>query len=129
VIVAHGGLAGEYLSAMEHVVGKREATRAISIQASDDLEHKKNEICQAVSDVDTGAGVVVVVDMFGGTPSNLAIKACESGNRKILYGANLPMLIKLAKARNMSLDDSVRCARDAGRKYLDSMQPNRVEPN
>jgi len=127
VIVAHGGLAGEYLSAMEHVIGKREGTRAIAIQASDDLDLKKMEIYQAVNDVDSGGGVVVVVDMFGSTPSNLAIKACESGNRKILYGANLPMLIKLAKARNMSVDDSVRCARDAGRKYLDSMQPNRAD--
>lgn len=127
--MAHGGLAGEYLSAMEHVVGKCDATRAVSIQASDDLTSKKTEICQAVSDVDSGDGVVMVVDMFGGTPSNLAIKACESGKRKILYGANLPMLIKLAKARNMSMDDSVRCARDAGRKYLDSMQPNKMEQN
>ncbi len=127
MIVAHGGLAGEYLSAMEHVIGKREGTRAIAIQASDDLDLKKMEIYQAVNDVDSGGGVVVVVDMFGSTPSNLAIKACESGNRKILYGANLPMLIKLAKARNMSVDDSVRCARDAGRKYLDSMQPNRAD--
>ena len=123
MIVAHGGLAGEYLSAMEHVVGKREGTRAISIAAADDREDKRAEIYQAVNEVDSGDGVVVVVDMFGGTPSNLAISACESGNRKVLYGANLPMLVKLAKARNLSLDDSVRCARDAGRKYLDSMQP------
>lgn len=127
VIVAHGGLAGEYLSAMEHVVGKREGTRAISIRTTDDRAAKKAEICQAVAEVDSGDGVVIVVDMFGGTPSNLAISACESGNRKVLYGANLPMLVKLAKARNMSMDDSVRCARDAGRKYIDSMQPCTVE--
>ncbi len=129
MIVAHGGLAGEYLLAMEHVVGKCDATRAVSILATDDLDLKRIEICQAVNDVDTGGGVVVVVDMFGGTPSNLAIKACGPGQRKVLYGANLPMLVKLAKSRNMSLDDSVQCARDAGRKYLDSMQPNAGKTN
>ncbi len=129
VIVAHGGLAGEYLLAMEHVVGKHEGTRAVSILATDDLDLKQIEICQAVSDVDSGGGVVVVVDMFGGTPSNLAIRACGPGPRKVLYGANLPMLVKLAKSRNMSLDESVRCARDAGRKYLDSMQPSAGKTN
>ncbi len=110
-------------------MGKHDGTRAISIQETDDRETKRIEICQSVNEVDTGDGVVVVVDMFGGTPSNLAILACENGNRKLLYGANLPMLVKLAKSRNMRLDESVRCARDAGRKYLDSMQPSAGKAN
>lgn len=127
VIVAHGGLAAEYLAATEHVVGKQAGMQAVSIRVSDDREEKRREICAAVSAVDTGDGVVVVTDMFGGTPSNLAVSACQACDRKVIYGANLPMLVKLAKARNQPVDDAVRCACDAGRKYLNSMEPCRAE--
>ncbi|HIP24266.1 MAG TPA: PTS fructose transporter subunit IIA [Rhodobacteraceae bacterium] len=123
VIVAHGGLAAEYLLAMEHVVGKKTGTRAISISRDDDREAKKTEIRLAVNEVDDGDGVVVVTDIFGGTPSNLAINACESGARKIIYGASLPLLVKLAKSRHLPLDESTRCACEAGRKYMNSMEP------
>ena len=118
VIVAHGGLATEYLSALEHVVGKKVGTHAISIATDDNRAAKQSEINAAVDAVDTGDGVVVVTDMFGGTPSNLAMAACHHPNRRVLYGANLPMLVKLAKARNNSLDDAVAAALDAGRKYI-----------
>jgi len=123
VIVAHGGLAAEYLAAMEHVVGQMPATKAISISRDDDREAKQSEIHFAVNEVDDGDGVVVVTDLFGGTPSNLAIGACESGARKVIYGASLPLLVKLAKSRNLPLDVSVQNACDAGRKYMNSMEP------
>ncbi len=123
VIVAHGGLAAEYLAAMEHVVGQKPGTRAISISRGDDREAKEAEIRLAVNEVDIGDGVVVVTDLFGGTPSNLAISACESGARKVIYGASLPLLVKLAKTRHMPLDESTKCACEAGHKYMNSMEP------
>ena len=119
VIVAHGGLAREYLAAVEHVVGHQEGIVAVSIGAEDDRSAKQEEILKASNDVDTGDGVVVVTDMFGGTPSNLSIRACAKTNRKILYGANLPLLIKLAKSRHMNVNDATAFALDAGRKYID----------
>ncbi len=103
---------------MEHVVGPLSAARAITIGAEDTRADKQTEIDRAVADVDQGDGVVVVTDMFGGTPSNLAMAACGREDRKVLYGVNLPMLIKLAKARNKPLDVAVSCALDAGRKYI-----------
>ncbi|QHQ37102.1 PTS sugar transporter subunit IIA [Algicella marina] len=118
VIVAHGGLAREYLLAMEHVVGRSPGTRAISIGPDDTRASKQGEIDAAVEAVDMGDGVVVVTDMFGGTPSNLAMNACGREDRKVLYGVNLPMLIKLAKARNLPLDRAVECALAAARKYI-----------
>ncbi len=118
VIVAHGGLAAEYLSALEHVVGKGPGTIAVAIGDTDNRATKQAEIDAAVASVDTGDGVVVVTDMFGGTPSNLAVAACRRADRRVLYGANLPMLVKLAKARGGSLDDAVAAALDAGRKYI-----------
>lgn len=118
VIVAHGGLAGEYLSAVEHVVGKQDGMRAIAIHADHDREAKRLEICEAADSVDTGDGVVLVTDMFGGSPSNLSLTACKPPDRKILYGMNLPMLVKLAKCRRKSLPDAVVCALEAGRKYI-----------
>lgn len=118
VIVAHGGLAREYLAALEHVVGRHPGTRAISIGPDDTRGSKQDEIDRAVAEVDDGNGVVMVTDMFGGTPSNLAMAACEKANRKVLYGANLPMLIKLAKARHMPIEQAVDCALAAGRKYI-----------
>ena len=120
VIVAHGGLAAEYLSAVEHVVGKQTGIRAIMIAPDDDRGEKQTEICDAADDVDTGAGVVIVTDMFGGSPSNLSLRACSPENRRIMYGANLPMLVKLAKSRRKSVPDAVSAALDAGRKYIDS---------
>lgn len=123
VIVAHGGLAAEYLAAMEHVVGKHPGTRAISISRSDDRTAKQAEIDRAVSDVDTGDGVVVVTDLFGGTPSNLAVNACQTGARKVIYGANLPLLVKLAKSRHLGVDKATQTACEAGHKYMNSMEP------
>ena len=120
VIVAHGGLAREYLAAIEHVVGLQTGIRAISIEKSHDRTEKQNEICEAANVVDQGNGVVVVTDLFGGSPSNLSLLACQPKGRRILYGANLPMLIKLAKSRAKPLPDAVSAALDAGRKYIDS---------
>jgi PTS system mannose-specific IIA component len=120
VIVAHGGLAREYLAAVEHVVGKQSGMRAISIEPDHDRSTKQAEICAAADGVDTGDGVVMVTDMFGGSPSNLSLRACNPKDRKIIYGANLPMLIKLAKSRHKPLEIAVAAACAAGRKYIDS---------
>lgn len=120
VIVAHGGLAREYLAAVEHVVGRQKGILAISIEADHVRSDKQDEICAAADAVDQGEGVVVVADMFGGSPSNLALRACAQDQRRILYGANLPLLIKLAKSRHMAVGDAVRAAMEAGRKYIDS---------
>ena len=122
VIVAHGGLAREYLSALEHVVGKQPDMQAISIEDDCDRGRKQAEICTAANSVDHGEGVVVVTDMFGGSPSNLSLLACAGGpDRRIVYGANLPMLIKLTKSRTMPVNDAVAAALDAGRKYISSL--------
>ncbi|WP_170418962.1 PTS sugar transporter subunit IIA [Ruegeria atlantica] len=120
VLVAHGGLAQEYLAAMQHVVGKQPGLAAISIEADHDREAKQSEICSAADGVDVGDGVVVVTDLFGGSPSNLSLKACTPQDRRILYGANLPMLIKLAKSRHLPIGDAVRRALEAGRKYINA---------
>lgn len=121
VIVAHGGLAREYLSAVEHVVGPQKGIRAIAIEEDHDRAAKQAEIRNAADAVDTGDGVVVVTDMFGGSPSNLALPACSTTGRRILYGANLPMLIKLAKSRDLPVPEAVEAALDAGRKYINSL--------
>lgn len=120
VIVAHGGLAREYLAAMEHVVGKQPGMLAVAIETDHDRQAKQQEIIAAADAVDTGDGVVVVTDLFGGTPSNLSLRACAAPNRRILYGANLPMLIKLAKSRHLPVGDAVRGAMEAGRKYINA---------
>lgn len=120
VIVAHGGLAREYLAAIEHVVGHQAGIRAISIHADHDRKAKEREICDAADAVDTGEGVVVVTDLFGGSPSNLSLMACRADKRRILYGANLPMLIKLAKSRKKPVADAARLAMEAGKKYIDA---------
>ena len=120
VIVAHGGLAQEYVSAVEHVVGKQSGMRAVSIEPNDDRGAKQAEICAAADGVDSGEGVVMVTDMFGGSPSNLCLRACSPNDRKILNGANLPMLVKLAKSRHKPLAKAVEAALEAGRKYIDS---------
>lgn len=121
VIVAHGGLAREYLSAVEHVVGKQDGMVAIAIEDDHDRSAKQAEIIAAANGVDHGQGVVVVTDMFGGSPSNLSLPACAAGGRRILYGANLPMLIKLAKSRDLPVPEAVAAALDAGRKYINSL--------
>jgi mannose PTS system EIIA component len=120
VIVAHGGLAFELQRAAEHVVGRQDGMIAISVGPEDDRAARTREICEAADAVDDGSGVVVVTDMFGGSPSNLSLTACRPQNRKILTGVNLPMLIKLAKSRNLSVDDAVARAADAGRRYINS---------
>jgi PTS system mannose-specific IIA component len=120
VIVAHGGLAREYLAAVEHVVGRQVGICAITIAPDDDRSSKQAEICNAADAVDSGDGVVIVTDMFGGSPSNLSLRACSIENRRILYGANLPMLIKLAKSRRKSVPDAVAAAIDAAHKYINS---------
>ncbi len=120
VIVAHGGLARELLAATEHVVGPVHAARAIPIGPEDDRATCQRDISAAADAVDTGYGVVVVTDMYGGSPSNLSLSACRSANRKILTGVNLPMLIKLAKSRHLPLDQAVARATEAGRRYINS---------
>ncbi|WP_281995883.1 PTS sugar transporter subunit IIA [Ruegeria faecimaris] len=120
VLVAHGGLAKEYLAAMQHVVGNQPGLAAISIEADHDREAKQLEICAAADSVDVGDGVVVVTDLFGGSPSNLSLRACAPQDRRILYGANLPMLIKLAKSRHLPIGEAVRQAMEAGRKYINA---------
>ncbi|MGU9964093.1 MAG: PTS sugar transporter subunit IIA [Candidatus Halichondribacter symbioticus] len=120
VIVGHGRLAQEYLNTIEHVYGSQPNIIAVSIDAECDRAKKQEEICAAADRVDGGHGVVVVTDMFGGSPSNLSMKACNCAERRILYGANMPMLLKLAKSRNMPIKDALAAAMDAGRKYINS---------
>jgi len=120
VIVAHGQLAREYLAAIEHVVGRQTGVLAVGIDSNDDRAAKQAEIIAAADSVDAGKGVVLVTDLFGGSPSNLSLPACRAKNRRILYGANLPMLIKLAKSRKKPIVEAVHAALEAGRKYIDS---------
>jgi PTS system mannose-specific IIA component len=119
VVVAHGGLARELLAATEHVVGPQPTAVAVSTAPADDLRAKQAEINAAVAAVDTGDGVVLVTDMFGGTPCNLAIGAMASDTVEVLYGANLPLLVKLAKNRERPLAEAIDAALEAGRKYID----------
>jgi len=120
VIVAHGGLAREFRQALEHVVGRQDGLLAVSIGADDDRTRRQREICDAADAVDAGDGVVVVTDMFGGSPSNLSLRACRPSNRKILTGMNLPMLVKLAKSRHLEVDQAVARAQEAGRRYINA---------
>ncbi|WP_306754080.1 PTS sugar transporter subunit IIA [Paracoccus actinidiae] len=120
VIVAHGGLAREYLLAVEHVVGPQSGIAAVAIEDDHDRAAKTAEIQAAANSVDDGNGVVVVTDLFGGSPSNLSLPACAMRDRTILYGANLPMLVKLAKSRHLPVPDAVAFAKEAGRKYINS---------
>ena len=121
VIVAHGGLATEYMAAVEHVVGAQSGIAAVTIRADFDRDEKREEICQAADGVDCGDGVVIVTDMFGGSPCNLSLSACNCSNRRVLYGANLPLLVKLAKCRGKPLPEAIAKAIDAGRKYIDCL--------
>ncbi|PTW62760.1 PTS system mannose-specific IIA component [Breoghania corrubedonensis] len=119
VLVTHGRLAEEFKSALEHVVGPQERIATISIGPDDDMEQRRQDILAAVERVNEGAGVVLLTDMFGGTPSNLAISVMEGKNVEVVAGVNLPMLIKLASVRaDTTLADAVEQARKAGRKYI-----------
>ena len=119
VIVTHGGLASEFLLAMEHVVGPQRGVAAICIGPDDDMERRRRDIVDAAAAVDDGDGVILLTDMFGGTPSNLAISVMEPGRIDVVAGINLPMLIKLASVREeKTLDEAVSSAQDAGRKYI-----------
>jgi mannose PTS system EIIA component len=119
VLVTHGRLAEEFIAAMEHVVGDQPNMRAISIGPDDDIEQRRLDILAAVEAVDVGAGVILLTDMFGGTPSNLAISIMDKGRVEIIAGVNLPMLIKLASVRESeTLEQAVVSAQEAGRKYI-----------
>jgi PTS system mannose-specific IIA component len=119
VIVTHGRLAQEFLSAMEHVVGPQAAVAAICIGADDDMERRRRDILKACGEVDSGEGVILLTDMFGGTPSNLAISVMEQTKAEVIAGLNLPMLIKLASVRAREpLSVCVHYAQEAGRKYI-----------
>ena len=119
VLVTHGNLALEFISAMQHVVGKQEKVAAVCIGPEDDMEMRRQEILDKVGEVDSGAGVVVLPDMFGGTPSNLAISIMDRANVEIIAGVNLPMLIKIATLRKeKNLKETVSGAQEAGKKYI-----------
>ena len=119
VIVTHGGLASEFLAAMEHVVGPQRGVAAICIGPEDDMERRRRDIVDAAAAVDDGEGVILLTDMFGGTPSNLAISVMEQTHAEVIAGLNLPMLIKLASVRGReSLEACVAHAQEAGRKYI-----------
>ena len=119
VLVTHGRLAEEFVVAMEHVVGKQERIASICIGPEDDMESRRADIAAAIAGVDSGRGVIVLSDLFGGTPSNLAISVMNRPKVEVLAGINLPMLVKLAKVRDdKALVDAVIQAQDAGRKYI-----------
>jgi PTS system mannose-specific IIA component len=119
VVVTHGRLAEEFLSAAEHVVGPQERIKAVSIGPDDDMEKRRQDILEAATEVEDGDGVIILTDMFGGTPSNLAISVMEKANAEVVAGVNLPMLIKLASVRaDGDLKEAVKAAHEAGRKYI-----------
>ena len=119
VLVTHGRLAMELAAALEHVVGPQTQVGTVCIDPDDDMERRRAEILDCVARNDSGAGVVVLTDMFGGTPSNLAISIMDKAKVEVIAGVNLPMLIKLASVRQtFDLSNAVECAQDAGRKYI-----------
>lgn len=119
ILVTHGNLAEEFVHAMEHVVGDQSAVETVCIGPNDDMERRRSEIAQAIEAVDSGEGVIILTDLFGGTPSNLAISLMQAGKVEVIAGINLPMLIRLAKARQcMPVRDAAIAARDAGRNYI-----------
>lgn len=119
VLVTHGRLADEFHHAVEHVVGPQEQIETVSIGAEDDMEQRRRDIVDAVSRADSGDGVIIMTDMFGGTPSNLAISVMDAGRIEVIAGMNLPMLIKLTSVRaSKSMTDALEEAQSAGRKYI-----------
>ena len=119
VLVTHGNLASEFIAAMQHVVGPQEQVMGVCIGPDDDMEMRRNEILEKVNSVNSGEGVVLLTDMFGGTPSNLALSIMDRANVEILAGINLPMLIKIASLRKENdLKKTVEGAQDAGKKYI-----------
>jgi PTS system mannose-specific IIA component len=119
VLVTHGRLAAEFIAAMEHVVGPQANVASICIEADDDMEVRRADIARAVEDVNSGKGVIILTDMFGGTPSNLAISLLSGADIEVIAGVNLPMLIRLASVRHeRSVTDAVEAAQEAGRKYI-----------
>jgi mannose PTS system EIIA component len=119
VLVTHGRLAAEFISALEHVVGKQPNMEAICIGPDDKMDERRNDIAASIAKVDQGQGVIVLTDMFGGTPSNLAISLLEEGRVEVVAGLNLPMLVKLARVRkDCPLAKAASAAQDAGRKYI-----------
>ncbi len=119
VLVTHGRLALELVAALEHVVGPQENIATVCIGPDDDMEQRRQEIVTKTADVNVGDGVIVLTDMFGGTPSNLAISIMEKSQIEVIAGVNLPMLIKLASIRgSQAIDDAATEAQDAGRKYI-----------
>lgn len=121
VIVAHGNLGHEFVSVLEHIVGPQKQIAAVSVGAEDNLESKRAEILDAAKKVDSGKGVILLTDMFGGTPSNLAISVTADKSIEVLAGINLPMLVKLASVRQTeSLSQAALSGQDAGRKYINA---------
>lgn len=119
VLVTHGALAVEFKSALEHVVGPQDLVETVAIGPDDDMEERRNDILACVDAVNQGDGVVILTDMFGGTPSNLAISTMQSRDVEVIAGVNLPLLVKLARVRgDMAIKDAVRVAQEAGRKYI-----------
>ena len=119
ILVTHGNLAEEFVHAMQHVVGRQDAVATVCIGPNDDMEKRRKEIADAIKAVDSGEGAIILTDLFGGTPSNLAISLMEAGRVEVIAGINLPMLIRLAKARTlMPLRQAAEAARDAGRNYI-----------
>ena len=119
ILVTHGRLAEEFVHAMEHVVGTQSDVATVCIGPQDDMEARRKEIAQAIKKVDSGSGAVLLTDLFGGTPSNLAISLLKKGKTEVIAGINLPMLIRLAGARkDLDLAEAARAARDAGRNYI-----------
>ena len=119
VIVTHGKLADEFVSALEHVVGPQSLLQSVCIGPDDNMERRRQDILSAIANAETGDGVIVLTDMFGGTPSNLAISLLEEANIEVIAGVNLPLLVKLASIRKSSdMATAVAEARDAGRKYI-----------
>ena len=119
ILVTHGKLAEHFIDAMEHVVGKQDRIAAISIGPNDDMERRRQQIADAIASVDTGTGAIILTDLFGGTPSNLAISLLDAGRVEVIAGINLPMLIRLAGARkSMDVTRAVEAAQEAGRNYI-----------
>lgn len=119
VLVTHGALAVEFKSALEHVVGPQELVETVAIGPEDDMEERRNDILRCIDAADDGGGVIILTDMFGGTPSNLAISVMQNRDVEVIAGVNLPMLVKLARIRGeVAIKKAVKDAADAGRKYI-----------